>query len=76
MKGGASNAGAWRVYSGDYLAKRPAAFRLGQPSSQYVTMRDGCRLAVDAYVPQAVNRTHEQLSRPSFSSRLTTAVSS
>src|SRR5215471_15662326 len=55
MKGGASNAGAWRVSPGDYLAKRPAAFRLDQPTSQYVTMRDGCRLAVDAYIPQAVD---------------------
>jgi uncharacterized protein len=24
-------------------------------SSQYVTMRDGCRLALDAYVPQSIN---------------------
>src|SRR6185312_851786 len=44
---------AWRVPPGDYLARRQAGFRLGRPTSQYVTMRDGCRLAVDAYVPQS-----------------------
>lgn len=44
---------AWRVPPGDYLAKRSSGFRLGQPVSQYVAMRDGCRLAVDAYVPQS-----------------------
>ena len=46
---------AWRIHPSDYLAKRPIDFRLAQPSSQYVTMRDGCRLAVDAYVPQPIN---------------------
>ena len=35
----------------------PRPFRLGQPTSQYVTMRDGCRLAVDAYVPQSDDAT-------------------
>lgn len=43
---------AWRLPPGEYLAQRPANFRLAAPASQYVTMRDGCRLAVDAYVPQ------------------------
>ncbi len=47
--------GAWRIHPADYLAKRPVGFRLAEPSSQYVTMRDGCRLAVDAYVPQPVD---------------------
>jgi uncharacterized protein len=47
--------GAWRIDPADYLAKRPVDFQLTQPSSQYVTMRDGCRLAVDAYVPQSIN---------------------
>ena len=44
---------AWRVPPGAYLAKRPTEYRVGQPTSQYVEMRDGCRLAVDAYVPQS-----------------------
>ena len=44
---------AWRVPPGEYLAQRPADFELVPPASQYVTMRDGCSLAVDAYVPRA-----------------------
>jgi len=44
---------AWRVPPADYLAGRPVDFELANPSSQYVTMRDGCRLAVDVYVPRA-----------------------
>src|SRR5215831_9644787 len=66
MKGGASNGGAWCVTPGDYLAKRPAAFRLSQPISQYVTMRDDCRLAVDAYVPQAVSRARTPATFPTI----------
>lgn len=50
---GADQRGAWRVAPADYLAKRPVGFELAAPSSQYVTMRDGCRLAVDAYVPRS-----------------------
>jgi hypothetical protein len=38
---------AWHVPPGEYLAKRAADFELAAPRSQYVTMRDGCRLAVD-----------------------------
>jgi putative CocE/NonD family hydrolase len=48
---------AWRVHPADYVAKRPVDFQLGMPSSQYVTMRDGCRLAVDVYVPQIAGGT-------------------
>ena len=45
---------AWRELPNDYLARRPAAYACPErPLSVYVTMRDGCRLAVDAYVPQA-----------------------
>lgn len=43
---------AWRVPPADYLAKRSVSFELAAPSSQYVTMRDGCRLALDAYIPR------------------------
>jgi hypothetical protein len=57
MSGSANVDRAWRVPPGKYLAKRPAPFRLGQPKSQYVTMRDSCRLAVDAYVPQSDDAT-------------------
>jgi len=45
---------AWRVTPSEYLRSRVVAFTLpAQPRSCYVTMRDGCRLAVDAYVPKA-----------------------
>ncbi|MDR5798076.1 CocE/NonD family hydrolase [Caballeronia sp. LZ008] len=44
---------AWHVPPTQYLSTRPAEFDLPlAPSSQYITMRDGCRLAADIYVPQ------------------------
>ncbi|MFM0691342.1 CocE/NonD family hydrolase [Paraburkholderia graminis] len=44
---------AWSVPPGQYLSSRPAEFQLpAAPASQYITMRDGCRLAADIYVPQ------------------------
>ena len=52
MNASDTTARAWRVPPADYLAQRPVDFQLTQPSSCYVTMRDGCRIAVDAYVPQ------------------------
>jgi putative CocE/NonD family hydrolase len=52
MSGGANLSHAWRVPPAHYIARRPINFQLAHPSSQYVTMRDACRLAVDAYVPQ------------------------
>ncbi|WP_407156224.1 CocE/NonD family hydrolase [Bradyrhizobium sp. STM 3557] len=45
-------AGAWRVPPADYVAARPVEHELAPPSSSYVIMRDGCRIALDAYVPQ------------------------
>jgi uncharacterized protein len=51
---------AWRVHPAEYLAKRPVNFRLAKPSSQYVTMRDGCRLAVDSYVPRVLDGTAQK----------------
>ncbi|MDR6494648.1 CocE/NonD family hydrolase [Paraburkholderia sp. 22099] len=44
---------AWVVPPSQYLASRPEMFDLpAAPLSQYITMRDGCRLAADIYVPQ------------------------
>jgi hypothetical protein len=44
---------AWEELPNDYLERRPAEFDCpARPMSAYVTMRDGCRLAVDVYVPQ------------------------
>jgi uncharacterized protein len=48
------NAGdAWRVPPSEYLQRRPATHAVPAPRSQYVTMRDGVRLAIDVYLPQA-----------------------
>ncbi len=42
---------AWKVPPSRYLAGRPAEHRVGAPASVYVTMADGCRLAVDVILP-------------------------
>jgi putative CocE/NonD family hydrolase len=52
MSIGTNTRRAWRISPAEYLAKRPARLLLARPVSQYVFMQDGCRLAVDAYVPQ------------------------
>ena len=44
----------WRVSPADYAKTRPAVFAVGAPRSLYVVMRDGCRLALDVYLPQPV----------------------
>jgi putative CocE/NonD family hydrolase len=44
---------AWRETPAAYLARRPPEFaKPAVPASCYVTMRDGCRLAVDVHLPQ------------------------
>jgi putative CocE/NonD family hydrolase len=43
--------GAWKVPPSRYLASRPAKFTVGAPASVYVTMPDGCRLALDVILP-------------------------
>ena len=44
---------AWRVPPSRYLARRPPRHRVpARPRSVYVTMRDGCRLALDVYLPE------------------------
>src|SRR5260221_13880707 len=46
---------AWQVTPSRYLETRPAEFgRPARPRSHYATMRDGCRLAVDVYLPQTL----------------------
>ena len=42
---------AWKVPPSRYLAGRPAEHMVGAPRSVYVTMADGCRLAVDVILP-------------------------
>ena len=43
----------WRVSPAEYAKTRPAMFQVGAPRSLFITMRDGCRLALDVYLPQA-----------------------
>jgi predicted acyl esterase len=44
---------AWIVSPSEYIERRPGVYGLpGKPKSQYVAMRDGCRLAIDLYLPQ------------------------
>ena len=44
---------AWRVTPQAYLKDRKRPYGVSKkPFSQYVTMPDGCRLAVDVYLPQ------------------------
>ncbi|MGD9843823.1 MAG: CocE/NonD family hydrolase [Variibacter sp.] len=44
---------AWRVAPSAYLAKRPATYTVpAKPRSLYVTMDDGCRIAVDVWLPE------------------------
>jgi putative CocE/NonD family hydrolase len=47
---------AWRVPPSHYLKSRPAMFTIGAPSSRYVTMRDGVKLALDVYLPEGADR--------------------
>lgn len=50
--------GAWKLPPSRYFASRPATFRLPErPFSCYVAMRDGCRIAVDVYLPQGAVET-------------------
>ena len=45
--------GGWQVSPADYVASRQPDYSVVSPQSCYVAMRDGCRLAVDFYIPQA-----------------------
>jgi len=47
------NSGAWRCPPSAYLDKRPVSGAVGRPLSLYVTMPDGCRLAIDCHLPPA-----------------------
>src|SRR5947209_10892219 len=48
------NGDAWLVSPSQYLETRKPGFALpAAPRAQYLTMRDGCRLAIDIYLPQS-----------------------
>lgn len=42
---------AWHITPSEYLENRPAVYAVGAPTSRYVTMPDGVRLALDVYLP-------------------------
>ncbi len=42
---------AWKIAPSEYLAKRPSAYAIRQPTSRYLTMPDGVKLAIDVYLP-------------------------
>lgn len=43
---------AWQILPSEYLSQRPASYKVSQPASQYLTMEDGCRIAIDTYLPE------------------------
>ncbi|WMD22122.1 CocE/NonD family hydrolase [Achromobacter seleniivolatilans] len=47
---------AWVVPPQNYADTRPAIYSIPEPESRYLTMRDGCRLAIDVYVPQSPDK--------------------
>lgn len=50
---GESGSPAWHVAPDVYLARREPEFGQGDaPASQYLTMRDGCRIALDLHLPR------------------------
>ena len=53
MSDGDLKGGAWRVAPSQYAAGREVPFALpARPLSRYLAMRDGCRIAVDTWLPE------------------------
>lgn len=52
---------AWKITPSEYLKTRPANCQIGEPTSRYLTMPDGIRLAIDVYLPLSSN--HDQSAR-------------
>lgn len=46
---------AWSVPPQTYADRRPVDYVVPEPTSRYLTMRDGCRLAIDVYIPKAAD---------------------
>jgi putative CocE/NonD family hydrolase len=46
---------AWHIQPARYTEDRPVEWRVpAKPQSLYLPMRDGCRLAIDVYLPQSI----------------------
>jgi len=52
-----SQSSAWNVTPAAYAHSRPNTHAIPEPVSRYLAMRDGCRLAIDVYVPQPIGDT-------------------
>ncbi|WP_019936425.1 CocE/NonD family hydrolase [Bordetella sp. FB-8] len=46
---------AWHLTPQQYATTRPARYSVPIPLSRYLTMRDGCRLAIDVYLPSPLD---------------------
>lgn len=46
---------AWQISPSEYLKNRPMTCRIGKPTSRYLTMPDGVRLAIDVYLPESLS---------------------
>jgi putative CocE/NonD family hydrolase len=67
MSDGDHNSTAWQTGPSEYLAGRTMDFDIPQrPSSCYVTMDDGCRLATDTYIPIAKDGETEPRTFPTI----------
>jgi len=58
-----SQSAAWKVTPDAYARSRPETHAIPDPVSCYLTMRDGCRLAIDVYVPQPIGQAGDAGSR-------------
>ncbi|WP_454621010.1 CocE/NonD family hydrolase [Bradyrhizobium cenepequi] len=47
---------AWLLPPSRYIRKRPAIHQVTLPKSIYLTMKDGCRLAIDLYLPDGTEK--------------------
>ncbi|UOM34388.1 CocE/NonD family hydrolase [Acuticoccus sp. I52.16.1] len=43
---------AWSVSPSQYLERRQKTHAVAAPTSRYLIMRDGCRIAIDVYLPE------------------------
>ncbi|WP_241082994.1 CocE/NonD family hydrolase [Achromobacter xylosoxidans] len=57
---------AWVVPPGDYADARPAVYGIPPPRSCYLPMRDGCRLAIDVYIPATDAQAREAKAATQF----------
>ncbi|MBC3421423.1 CocE/NonD family hydrolase [Pseudomonas wayambapalatensis] len=58
---------AWRLPPSEYLARRERDFTVpSAPASQYIAMRDGCKIAIDVFLPQTEIDAHADRQFPAI----------